>query len=67
MIFYDALAAVGNNQDILNPGGNSLFNDVLNGRLIHNIEHFLRHSLRSGQHARAHTRGRNNRFFTFIL
>ena len=65
MILDHAFTAVGDDQNILDSGSDSLLNDVLNRGLIHNIEHFLWNGLGSGEHAGPHTSGRNNCFSYF--
>ena len=53
MVFHDALAAAGDDEDLLDAGGDGLLHDVLDGRLVHNGEHLLGHGLCGGQHAGA--------------
>ena len=53
VVLNDPLAPVGDDQHILDPGGERLLYNVLNGGFIHNVEHFLGHGLGSGEHARA--------------
>ena len=45
MILDKALSPAGDHQDIGDPGGGGLFNDILNRGLVHDREHFLGHRL----------------------
>ena len=65
VVLNDPLAPVGDDQHILDPGGERLLYNVLNGGFIHNVEHFLGHGLGSGEHARAQPCCGNDCFFNF--
>ena len=62
MVFNGTLAAAGNNQDILNAGSKSLFDNILDGRFINDRQHLLRSCFGSRQKACAQACCRNNGF-----
>ena len=61
MIFDGILAFAGDDDDVLDAGGDTLFDDVLNLRLVDDGEHLFRLRLRSGEKARAKAGGREHR------
>ena len=62
MVLYGTLSATTNNQNIGNTASQCLFNNILNGGLIHNGQHFLGAGLGSRQKTCAQASGRNNCF-----
>ncbi len=65
MVFNQALAAVGDNQDIRDAGADGLFHNILDGGLVHDGQHFLRHGLCGGKNPRPKPRGGDDGFFDF--
>ena len=65
MVFNQAFAAVGDNQNIGDACMNSFLYDVLNSRLVHNREHFFRKALGGGQHSGAKACCGNDRLAYF--
>ena len=65
MVFDDAFAAVGDDQDVLNTGGDRLLHDILDSGFIDDREHFLGACFGHRQDARTETGRRNDRFFDF--
>ena len=65
VVLDGGLAAVGDDQDLLDPGGDRLFYDVLQDGLIHQRQHLLRDALGIGQQAGAESRRGDDRFPDF--
>jgi hypothetical protein len=66
VIFDGILAFAGYDDDVLDAGGDALFNDILNLRLVDDGEHFFRLSFGGGQEARAKAGGRKDRLAYFL-
>ncbi len=60
MVLDRALAAAGDEDQFLDPGGAGLFDGVLDQRLVDDGQHFLRHRLGGGQETRAETADRED-------
>src|SRR5260370_40599030 len=58
MVFDGIFSFAGNDDDVLDSGGDALFGDVLNLRLVDDGEHFFRLRLGGGEGRRAESRGR---------
>src|SRR5271156_4543575 len=65
MIFDGALAASGNDYDLVASGRQRLFYAILNDGLIDQRQHFFRLSLGGWEKARAESGGGENRFADF--
>ncbi len=66
VIFDGILALAGDDDDVLDAGGDALFDDILNLRLVDNGEHFFRLRLGGGQETRAESSGREDRLADFL-
>ena len=66
VILDHALAAVGDDEDVLDPRSDSFLNEILDRGFVHDVEHFLRNGFGCGQYARAETCRRNDRFLDFL-
>ena len=55
-----ALASAGDDEYVVDAGGDRLFDHVLDDRLVHDRQHLFRLRLGGGQEPRAETRGRND-------
>ena len=49
VVFQRALAAAGDEQQVIEPSGNGFFDDKLDRWLVDDGQHFLRHRFRCGQ------------------
>src|ERR1700720_2394083 len=67
MVFDGILAFTGDDDDVLDAGGDALFSDVLNLRLVPDGEHFFGLRFGSGEEARAEARGREDGFADGVL
>ena len=65
MVFDNAFAAVGDDQDIGDTLGDRFFDDVLDCGLINDREHFLGHGLCRGEDSCAQSRRGDNCFCDF--
>ncbi len=65
VILDRALAAAGNNDDVLDAGSHAFFSNILNLRLIDNGQHFFGLRFGGRQKARAQAGGRQNGFADF--
>ena len=61
VVLEGPLAATGDEQDVLEPGGNRLLDDVLDGGLVDDREHLLRRRLRCRQEPRAESSSGDHR------
>ena len=66
MVFDGSLIATGNKDHVGDACCISLFNSILNQRLINNGQHFLGHGLRRRQKARTKTCYGKNDFTNFF-
>ena len=66
MVLQQALAPVGDNEDILNTSGRCFFYNILDSGLVHDGEHFLGHHFGGGQHSCAQASRGNHRFAYFF-
>ena len=62
MVFDRVLAATGDDDDVLNSGGDALLDDVLHQGLVHHGQHFLGLRLGGGEKSSAKPGRRQNRF-----
>ncbi|MNC94067.1 hypothetical protein D3C83_108350 [compost metagenome] len=62
MILDGILAAAGDDDDVVDAGGDGLLDAVLHDRLVDQRQHFLRLRLGGRQEARAEARGRKDGF-----
>ena len=58
MVFDGILAFAGDDDDVLDAGGDAFFGDVLNLGLVHDGEHFFGLRFGGGEEARAEACGR---------
>src|SRR5579859_472236 len=66
MIFHGAFSAPGDDNDVLDPGGDCFFNAVLNDGLVDQSQHFLRNYLGSREETCAQAaRGKDD--FPYLL
>ena len=65
MVFNNALAAIGDDQDIGDTCRDRFFNNILNSGLIHDRKHFFGHRFGCGKNSCTKPRGRNNSFRNF--
>ncbi len=65
VILDRALAAAGDNDDVLDAGSHAFFSDILNLRLIDNGQHFFGLRFGGRQKTRAQAGGRQNGFADF--
>src|SRR5260370_1881397 len=61
MVLDGMLSLSRHDDDVLDPGHNALFHDVLNLRFVHDRQHFLGLGFRGGQETRAQSRGGQDR------
>src|SRR5262249_6863926 len=66
MILDRALAAAGHDDDLGEPRGDRLLDDVLDHRLVDEREHLLGLRLRRGEEARTEPSGRQDRLADFL-
>src|SRR5260370_15837944 len=67
VVLNRALAATGDDDDVLYAGGYAFFGDVLDLRFVDNSQHFLRLGLCGRQKARAQASGGLKRFSLFSV
>jgi len=67
MVFKSSFPATGDKEYLLNTGGNSLFNNILNKRLIYEREHLFRGCFSGRKKTGAKTGNRENGFFDVHL
>ena len=65
VVFNDTFAAVGDNQNVGDTGGNRFLDDILNCGFVHNVQHFFRNGFGRGQNPGAQARCGNNGFCDF--
>ena len=65
MILDGVLSFSRDDNDVLNPGNDALFDNVLNLRLVHDGQHFFGLGFGRRQKSRAEPGGRQNRFAHF--
>ena len=65
IVFDRAFAAVGDDQDLLDAGGDRFLDDVLDDGLVNQGQHLLGDALRVGQQSRPESCGRNDGFSDF--
>ena len=65
VIFDGVLAFTGNDDDVLDAGGDAFFRDILNLRFVDDGEHFLWLSFGGGEEAGAETGGWEHSFADF--
>ena len=66
MVFDGIFAFAGDDDDVLDAGGDALFDDILNLRLVDDSEHFFRLCLGCGQETGAEPSGREHGFAYFL-
>jgi len=66
VVFDGILAFAGDDDDVLDAGGDALFDDILNLWLVDHSEHFFRLRFRSGEKASAESGGREDGFADFV-
>ena len=66
MIFDGVLSFAGDDDDVLDAGGDALFSDVLDLRLVHDGEHFFGLRLGSGKKTRTEARGGEDSLANFF-
>src|SRR6267378_419813 len=67
MVFDRIFALAGDDDDVLDAGGDALFGDVLNLGLVHDGEHFFGLRFGGGEEARAEARGGEDSFADAVL
>ena len=67
VIFDGVLALAGDDDDVLDAGGDAFFGDVLDLRLVHDGEHFLGLGFSGGKKTRAEAGGGQNGFANFLV
>ena len=66
VVFHCALATAGNNDDVLDAGGNGLFDAVLDDRFVDQRQHFFGYDFCGRQKTRAEAACREDRFSNFL-
>jgi len=66
VVFDGIFSFAGNDDDVLDAGGDALFRHVLNLRLVDDGEHLFRLRLGGGQKSRAKPSGREHRLADFV-
>ena len=66
MVFDGILAFAGDDDDVLDAGGDAFFDDILNLRLVDDGEHFFRLGLGSWKETGAESSGREDRLAYFL-
>ena len=66
MVFDGIFPFAGDDDDVLDAGGDAFFNNILNLRLVDNREHFFRLGFCGGQEASAESSSREHRFADFL-
>ena len=67
VIFDGVLALAGDDDDVLDAGGDAFFGDVLDLRLVHDGEHFLGLGFGGGKETRAEACGGQNGLANFLM
>ena len=66
MVFDGIFAFAGDDDDVLDAGGDALFNDILNLRFVDNGEHLFRLRFGGGEEAGTESSGREHGLAYFL-